>query len=305
MKKLMVLTTAVATTLSLLNGGMIFAEGSSTASQVENESPAPANETSNFMRFSGTITDVDQNENGLTLIMKDQEGSETHLIISDKTLLLDSHSTEYLQKKSLEKGLHIDAYYDKNKPMLLIYPPRISPEIVIVNNKDMGHVKVSKFNHAFVSEDNELQLNFSEDTVLLNQHGESVQKDDLNGKEWIVFYDVSTRSIPAQTTPKKIIALDSGKEMPREIEELIQEDHYAKEGTTMIPIRKIAEQLGYKVEWQPETLGITLSKQNLSFLLKIGEKEFAYNRSVRYLDVIPEIKDGKTYVPEVFLDMLL
>ena len=47
---------------------------------------------------------------------------------------------------------------------------------------------------------------------------------------------------------------------------------------------------------------ISTNSCNLDLAL---EKRFAYHRSLEYFDVIPEIKNGKTYASEVFLDLLL
>ena len=42
----------------------------------------------------------------------------------------------------LKKGATVEAYYDKNKPMILIYPTTVTPEIVIVKDeKVLGEVK--------------------------------------------------------------------------------------------------------------------------------------------------------------------
>lgn len=72
----------------------------------------------------------------------------------------------------------------------------------------------------------------------------------------------------------------------------------------MIPIRKVAEHFGYKVEWQNESATIEIRQQNRSFLISIGKEQYSYNKSLRYFKVVPEIKNGKAYVPEEILDIL-
>ena len=110
----------------------------------------------------------------------------------------------------MKKGATIAAYYDKNKPMILIYPTTVTPEIVVVNDeKVFGEVKISQFDKDFLSLDGELKLNIGEDTPLFNQQGKAIELKELHGKELMVFYSITTRSLPPQTPPTKIIALDN------------------------------------------------------------------------------------------------
>ena len=48
---------------------------------------------------------------------------------------------------------------------------------------------------------------------------------------------------------------------------MIENDHYMKDGVKMIPLRKVAEELGYFVLSQPKTNGALLTKGNLSFTI--------------------------------------
>lgn len=112
-----------------------------------------------------------------------------------------------------------------------------------------------------------------------------------------MFFDVSTRSIPAQTTPRKLIVLDHIAELPMVVQELINQDHYTKDGVNMIPLRDIADHLGYHVKWHQETLSVLLSKPNRTFRIRIGEKG--------NFTVSPDLIDGKSYVPDEFLHQLL
>ncbi|EKN68216.1 copper amine oxidase N-terminal domain-containing protein [Schinkia azotoformans] len=310
MKKLNTLTIA-----ALVSGPFLF------QAPVSAQSIAPVNlpvmpiaenvqqqDVSNFMKVSGVISKVIEDDANLPkLIVEDKEKTtETHLNITDEALIFNSSTTEQLKRDSLKEGLLIDAYYDKHKPMLMIYPPRITPEIVIVNDEEKtGNVKVGLFDDNLVSLDNDLKLNIGEKTVILNEKGKNISAEELKGKELIVFYTVSTKSIPAQTTPTKIIALDiAQKHMLEEAQFAIGDDYYMEKGEKMIPIRKVAEHFGYKVEWQNKSATIEIRQQNRSFLISIGKEQYSYNKSLRYFKVVPEIKNGKAYVPEEILDIL-
>lgn len=69
------------------------------------------------------------------------------------------------------------------------------------------------------------------------------------------------------------------------------------DGRTMVPMRKIFEELGASVDWNAETRTITSKKGTTTISLTIGVETIAVNNSVKSLDVAPSIIDGRTLVP--------
>ncbi|GEN83931.1 hypothetical protein SLU01_22430 [Sporosarcina luteola] len=298
--------------------------------QMENEE---VKDSTQFMRAAGVITNIENRENDKFVTVEDEDGMIMNFWIKDETLIFHSGTTEKMEMSKLEKGMKVEGYYDKNKPMILIYPPQTTPELFFVmDDKEPGNVKVSKFDENFLSLDNELKLNIGEDTVLLNQQGEKIEVADLKNKELVVFYTITTRSLPPQTPPTKIIALDlMSEEVPGEdietpevpetpetpevpesgqvseaVKSIIEADHYMKDGVKMIPLRLVAEELGYTVVSQPKVNGAILTKENRSFTITRGEKTYGFNKSLRKFEAAPELHEwNKTYVSEDFLEMLL
>ncbi|WP_017754123.1 copper amine oxidase N-terminal domain-containing protein [Calidifontibacillus oryziterrae] len=293
------------------------------------ENPAINIEATNFIKYAGVVSEIEDHNGNPRLLFKNQEGSvEMIMTVTDEVLLFNSGTAEPLEKDQLQIGDKIEAFYDKNKPRIMIYPPMITPEIIIVHDEKIsGQVKVAKFDDNLLSLDNELKLKLNENTILINQKGEPIEEKDLYGKELIVFYDISTKSIPAQTSPKKIITFELPDEqvgipndqlespdeqvgIPNDqdvshIDQLIKKDHYMKNGTKMVPLRKIAEHFGYDVNWQEKTTSVLINKQNRSFLVTNGNLQYGYNQSQLKLAVSPEIKNDSMYVPEQFIEMLL
>ncbi len=153
-----------------------------------------------------------------------------------------------------------------------------------------------------------LKLNIAKETVLLNEKGVKVDAKDLAEKHLVVFYTASTKSIPAQTTPSKVIVLDDDSSTTKnpileEIDNIIASDSYEVAGTKMVPLRVIAEKLGFKVDSTGK--GAILSKGNMSYTITRGEKTFGYNKALRTLTVAPTLKETKTYVPVEFVDEYL
>jgi len=279
-------------------------------------------DASDFMRVTGVITNIENRENGLMVTVESGPENVTNFIIQDKTLLFDSSTTNEMKPGNLKKGMKVEGYYDKNKPMIMIYPTQTTPELFfVIDEEKPGSIKVGKFDEDYLSLDKELKLNLSEETTMLNQQGEKIGMADLKGKELVVFYSITTRSLPPQTPPTKIIALDpmtdegtdeeveetpETPELPASVLEMIENDHYMKDGVKMIPLRKVAEELGYNVLSQPKTNGALLTKGNLSFTISRGEKTYGFNKSLRQFEVAPELIGGnKTYVSEDFLEMLI
>lgn len=263
-------------------------------------------DTTNYMKFTGVIQHIEKGDGEIRLTVENEEELIMILRINDDSLLLNSGTTARVQKEELKKGATIEGYYDKNKPMILIYPATVTPELVIVKDEDVyGEVKVSKFDKNFLSLDKALKLNIAEETILLNQQGKAIEKKDLQGKELVVFYTATTKSLPPQTTPSKIIALDYVTDELAKVQEIIATDHYMKDGVKMIPLRKVAEQLGYTVQSQPKVNGVLVTLGNSSFTITRGDKTYGYNKSVRTFEVAPELKGMKTYVSEDFLELLM
>lgn len=265
-------------------------------------------DSTNYVQFSGVITDVKTNDDKviLTVETKEKEPVITLFTLTNDTLLFNSGTAKTVKKETFQKGQEIDAYFDKLKPMILIYPAQITPELVIVHDQQqLGFVKVGKFDKNFVSLDNELKLNIAKETALVNEKGEKIGQEDLSGKELVVFYTITTRSIPPQTTPSKIVALNYLSNEMKEVQTIIENDHFMQNGVKMIPLRKVAEELGYKVQSNSKHNGALVTIGNSSFSITRGEKTYSYNKSLRQFVEKPVLKNNKTYVSEDFLDLLI
>ncbi|MFJ8459411.1 stalk domain-containing protein [Lysinibacillus xylanilyticus] len=259
-----------------------------------------------FIKVAGTVDNVEQRDKATYYTVK--EGEDTNVfVVSDDTLVFDNTGKEV----ELQKGDKVTAYTYANKPMLTIYPPQYNPEVIIVETKEMGTVEVDFFNKELVNTDNTLKLNVGEETELLSLSGKEVKAEDLAEQHLLVFYTIATMSIPAQTPPSKVVVLDTIAEESDEvdpsesaIQEIINNDFYEVEGTKMVPLRLIAEELGYKVESTGK--GAIISKGAVSYTITRGQKEYGYNKAIRHFKVAPALLEPtKTYVPVEFVEELM
>lgn len=268
-----------------------------------------AEDTSNFMKFEGVITEItnDKNQLALTVVAEEDEPITTIFTLDKNVLFYNGTNAAQVKKESFQIGQKVEAYYDKNKPMILIYPARITPEILVVHDEDkFNFVKVAKFDHNLISLDRALQLNISKETEITNEDGEAITQSDLAGKELIVFYSFTKRGmegVPDQTNPTKVVAVNY---LSPELKEIIEDDHFIQNGIKMIPLRKVAEQLGYDVKNYANSTQkkVTLTKGNSSIQIIREEKTYSYNKSLRLFLEQPVLKDNKTYVSADILDIL-
>lgn len=155
-----------------------------------------------FAAFRGVVTDVrsaggNPEQGGCLLIyrLENEEGSLAEFLITPDTY--------FLHQVRVELGMSVVGFYDVNAPMVLSFPPRYRPMIVALDDHKYN-IKVDTFDERLLSADGELMLHIGPDTEIRMENGQDFI-GDLPGKLLMVLYGVTTRSIPAQTTPEEII----------------------------------------------------------------------------------------------------
>lgn len=266
----------------------------------------------NYVRYEGTIQEIRNNNGQISiLVVKEDDPYGLILHISDRVSLWNRQTEEPTDSGSLKEGTLIEAYYHKNTPMALSLPGQLTPRVIVVQDKDNhGPTYMGEFNNNLISTDNFLKLNIGEDTIIINNTGDQLTKEDIYNQTALVFYGASTKSIPAQTTPSKVIVFNEYDNLP-EVEsgnesEVTDETENGKETNvenTMIALRSKASELGYNVKWN-ENKSIELTKQNQTIVISIGKVDYSLNKSIRKFDKAPELKNGITYVSSEILEIM-
>ena len=280
----------------------VLGDGASIKENEMNKDEGQVQVQGNFLKLTGTLSLLEKNDNGLLHGVIEQQDNVFNIVVGEETVVVDNTG----KRVELKEGMDFTAYVDGNKPMILIYPPQYSPDLVIVQTEEMGFVEVTQFDENFANES--LKLNISDETVIENLSGTAVEVKDIVGIDVAVFYKFTTFSIPAQTTPSKILVLSYDEEEVSEevaaVQTIIENDFYEVNGFTMVPLRLIAEKLGWTVTSTGK--GAIVSKDNASFTITRGEKLYGYNRAVHYFEEAPALLEPKkTYVPVEFVDRLL
>jgi len=155
----------------------------------------------NFYSFRGIVTMIQdmigQNGEGCykLLTLQNELGSIVNFLISPTTYFVDHVMVNI--------GDMVTGYYDGNAPVPLIYPPQYRALVMVKENPSLN-VKVDFFDSQLISKDGHLKLMISPATQLLLPNGQTFSSNPDN-RNLIVIYGPSTKSIPAQTTPYKII----------------------------------------------------------------------------------------------------
>lgn len=169
--------------------------------------------------------------------------------------------------------------------------------------------------------------NLDGNTMLTVEKGENnanmvIYKDTLilNGEKLAVgetvtgFYELDKPMIiPAQTTPAKVIVMDDKITDPSLMsikvnsEAIITPAPIVNDGGIMLPVRSIAEALGYSVMWNNSTKSVYLTYLVDLVSFRIGEKG-CYNiiGSEDYVfEAVPFIENSCTFLPLSFFETVL
>lgn len=115
--------------------------------------------------------------------------------------------TRIIDNRLLRRGMEIVAYYDSNLPVPLIFPPQYHAQIVAVPGRNQ-EIMLNYFDRNLLASDQSLQLNIGANTEVRTINGQSFRC--YPGNQWmLVFYSATTRSLPPQTTPARVVILCS------------------------------------------------------------------------------------------------
>lgn len=127
------------------------------------------------------------------------DNGPVNAILSSDTAVIDS--------TRLRPGMRVVVYYDSNRPMPLIFPPQYQAVLVAVLRPG-EQVLLSRFDRNLTSQnpDQPLRLNIAPTSTVQTLNGQN-STCPLGGRTLMVFYSNTTRSMPPQTTPRKVIVL--------------------------------------------------------------------------------------------------
>ena len=308
----------------------------------ETDVAAPV-ETASYISVDVTVVKTDSDVDGIIKTTtdvnnKDDQNNTVNLKITDDTLVYDNLGNKKALS-DLTDGTKITVFTGSYEPTPLILPVQYTANVIIINGDKEGNVNVDTYladEEGYTNAANTLNIAAADDTKIVDKN-EKEYKGDLDKNDLIVFYGASTKSIPAQTTPTKVVVLGENEFALKQIEaaknatpaptaapettvapEVTEapqvsyaglvnvvigdknvSDVYAKDNTTMVPLREVAEAAGFTVTWDAENRAVILNDGVYS--LKIGENSYVKGKMMPLtLSAAPEIVNDLTYVPAEF-----
>lgn len=253
-----------------------------------------------YISKSGKITEIN-NEGNYYSILVGTPTDGIRYVLDNNEIIIDAETLGYLQSSDLKVGMEIEIIVREDVPMTLSLPPMISEQEILIVNPSKSSIEVDYFGQTLVNEKNTLALNIGEDTYITSTTGEKriFTEEDIKNKSLVVIYTMSTRSIPAQTTPEMVLILQGKKNNIEEIipGEIIQEEKGAS-------VRYLAEKYEYDISWDNKTKSVILVKGNNKITLTVGKREFVHNGKVQSLEKMVILENGKVYVPDSLTKIL-
>lgn len=160
---------------------------------------------SRFGFVTGTIVDMvptmigSRRANGCMIFvtLEDTNGNTVNFIMTPATYVVDF--------ETLSVGMMCTFWYAADAPMPLIYPPQYNA-VAAAREKRERMVNVDFYDRSLVNEERTLQLNMDASVDVRTTNNQYFQGSPAN-HDLVVVYESSTRSIPAQTTPKLVVVL--------------------------------------------------------------------------------------------------
>lgn len=153
----------------------------------------------NLVPITGTIWNMDSAEDCCSkmISLRTGDGSTVNFIVTQETVVIDS--------RQLRPGMRIAAFYDSSLPMPLIYPPQYRAQLITALGRN-EQIMLNYFDSSLTATDGSLRLNLARTTNIETINGQAFTCD-LGNQPLLVYYSETTRSIPPQTTPRRIVVL--------------------------------------------------------------------------------------------------
>ncbi len=266
--------TMLATPVLAEVGGTVTKDAGAQTSQADS---SQTEQEARYMTFTSEVTSFSKTEDGYTIgIGGIEDGVVFHT--QGVKFVLDQASNQLVSLDDIKEGMTITGVVPANSPMTLSLPPQTSSAIGFIINSETGSMDKDIYNENLVNSKNTLQLASLEGTKLIAANGNkmALTAEDLKGAELLVLYTVSTKSIPAQTTPETVILLASAADLAQEEAVEPQKEAQQPVATTddMVALRSSLEDDGYKITWNGMNKPITIQNETYIYTINIGSTTY-------------------------------
>lgn len=299
------------------------------------------------MNLNAVISEITTGEYKSILVDdSNNKNSQISLNIDDNTIIIKA-TGEPLNFSDLKEGDKINVVH--SPAMTFSLPPQTYSYAIIVNNEqvtpphyiEVSNIETKDGTTIIESKDKNYILRLNEDTELLPFKTKNiVSADDIKeGSRIFAWFDIVALSMPAQATANKVMILPQLDELNSSSDEQIEAvtvfdkiiidgnefdlndkkvEIYKKETDdlieeiNMLPLRPIAEELGFEINWNQNTNSIDLDKGMVKISLSVNQTDYTIenplarldNKETKSLSISPININGNTYIPLELIDTL-
>lgn len=266
------------------------------------------------LQMAGSVTS--RNGDMITITNDNKKTGSVALHITDDTFVIQNGTGYYLNVFDIREGEQVKAWYG---PVLTrSLPPQGKADAVIAGEQN-GRPTFTYFNIGKVEPQEDgsvrvLNVNESQYVTIFPQVYPDVAELKA-GDKMLLWYEFTTMSMPGQATATKAVLLKQG---PADInisttagviamdgKELADVKLVEKNNTLYVPLRQVAEALGYTVTWNGDAQTAVVYDGPRSAVCTIGSYDYGQQRMRVQLQYTPELIDGVTMVPVEMLEHVL
>lgn len=195
-------------------------------------------------------------------------------------------------------------------------PPQTDAELVVVHPGEgtTPHLvdaeaitrNVADGSVSFLTDNGSLLVSVDRKTPVYTLYGDEETNARIRmGTRLVAWYDIVLTSYPGQTAPEKVVLLPDQDRSFTIITggDIAIAEGRIENGVAMVPVRKVAEELGYTVTWNNEDESVLLELGNAEMTIQLGEDKYCYGNAREGLSfgAASYEVDGVSWVPaEVF-----
>lgn len=340
--------TAVCLTACLLFSGNAYAI-SATEPEAETEvvpvTSAASESAEEFLSSSAIVKEIISMENGyrITVSLKYESQQDIALNISEETLVIDNETGLSANVSDIKVGDEVVAYY--SQMMTRSLPPQSNCAALVTNiignNTQAKYMSVGEIEilsdggiKAYNADGSYILTIAKEASVISAADGTELTIEDIQeGSRIFSWFDIMLMSYPGQASTDRVsVVLPAAAEedddtagtaviLPvTEFDKIIINGEevdlselpiYMVDDIAMIPLRLVAEKLGFTVTWNDKDYSIDLDDAEVNTTLIVGEDLYYKASSVSVgltapmsLGAAPELVDDRTFIPAALFNLL-
>lgn len=293
MKNKKIVTLALATALTVSAFTPAFAN--TTLISAAPEDAAIVSQEKEIMAFEkafGTVTEVNEQEN---YILVKTEQRDIRFNLDENTWLMDGQTGFPITLAELKDK---EVAVSHSLAMTMSLPPQSYAYAVITKGDSMPNFAVIE---EVEKTENGVRLTTDNGGMWVTVSNEAqispfrtrniVTIEDLQpGAQVVLYYDIVAASYPGQASTDRVVLMKAADAVE------------APALDEMVNLRDAVKGLGLDIQWNAETQTVILQKGAFTATIIIGDVNYGINKMLVRQEQMPEIRDGRTYVPQSFID---